>query len=77
MCYSLLAAEVWHCAPFGVWRLNFHQVHRVEHFLIERCFVFPFEIMPQRHVDITDAAGLHLHADVGVGADAEVDVVFS
>ena len=37
--------------------------------------MFPFEIVPQRDVDIVDAVSLHLHANVGVGADAGIDAI--
>lgn len=38
--------------------------------------MFPFEIMAEGDVDVVDAACLQFHADVGMGADAGVDVVF-
>lgn len=37
--------------------------------------MFPFEIVPQRDVNVVDTVSLHLHANVGVGADAGINAI--
>ena len=57
-------------------RSDVHDVHGVEDLLVKGGFVLPFEIMTKGDVDIVDTACFQFHADVGMGADAGVDVVF-